>query len=264
MGVEMTPFMWAVVAGVAVVIALDKSLLPGASILGVGVLANVLPAKTSTGLTLALLIVADWTAIWAYRGNVDWRALRRLLPNVVIGVALGAVFLFLADNSLTRRVIGAIILVFITWNVVGMWRARRTVATRPPSSTPASRQTSGEGERAGRARGVLFGSLAGFTTMVANAGGPVTAVYFMTEGFPVRLFLGTTAWFYLVVNMVKLPFSIGLGMLTLSDVPVILAMVPVVVASVFVGRWLSGKVNATVFNSAVLVLAVVTAVMLLV
>jgi uncharacterized membrane protein YfcA len=279
---------WLAVAAVAALIALDKSLLPGASILGIGALTNILPAKEATGTTLALLIVADWMAIWAYRDSVDWGSLRRLLPNVVLGVGLGALFLFVADNDLTKRVIGVIILVFIGWNVASMLRERRNRPHAPgrpedpsgpvedPEAKDAAVVSDGAPQDAAadeasarpaamrRVRGVLFGSLAGFTTMVANAGGPVTAMYFMTERFPVRLFLGTTAWFYLIVNLVKLPFALGLGMLGVEQLPMILAMVPVIGLTVAAGRRLSGRINPTFFNTAIIVLTLITGVMLLV
>ncbi|MCI1661520.1 MAG: sulfite exporter TauE/SafE family protein [Actinomyces sp.] len=279
---------WLAVAAVAALIALDKSLLPGASILGIGALTNILPAKEATGTTLALLIVADWMAIWAYRDSVDWGSLRRLLPNVVLGVGLGALFLFVADNDLTKRVIGVIILVFIGWNVVSMRRERRNRSHAPgrpedlsgPVEDPEAKDAAMVSDKAPqdaaadeastrpaamrRVRGVLFGSLAGFTTMVANAGGPVTAMYFMTERFPVRLFLGTTAWFYLIVNLVKLPFALGLGMLGVEQLPMILAMVPVIGLTVAAGRRLSGRINPTFFNTAIIILTLITGVMLLV
>lgn len=269
--------LWAVLILVAILIALDKSLLPGTGILAVGLLANILPAKQATGVTLALLILADWTAIWAYRDNVDWAALRRLLPNVVVGVLAGAAFLFIADDTATRRVVGIIILVFIAGNVAKMWRDHppRHSATTPagapsslspsPSTEPAAGGAKAAAESRGRRlKGAGYGALAGFTTMVANAGGPVTAMYFITEGFSVRRFLGTTAWFYLVLNLVKLPFSIGLGMLTTQYLGPILAMIPVIVATVLVGRRLSGRIDRSVFNVLVVILTVVTGVMLLV
>ena len=315
---------WLAVMLVAALIALDKSLLPGAAILGIGALANIIPAKEATGVTLALIIIADWTAIWAFRKNVDRKTLRRLLPNVVVGVVLGAGFLFVADDTVTRRVIGAIILVFVTWNVAPMIRrylrerantrtaaentiadtvvdrtdgadptgpdtgvvteyltaadspsgaASTEVAPVPPTEVVpaevvptevAPAETAAPSTGPQRTKGIVFGTLAGFTTMVANAGGPVTSMYFMTEGFSVRLFLGTTAWFYLIINLVKLPFSLGLGMITTSWLPMIAASIPVIIATVAVGRWASGRINRSVFNVLIVILTLVTGVMLLV
>lgn len=293
---------WVALIVVAMLIALDKAMLPGAAILGIGALAQLIPAKEATGITLAMCILGDWMTIWAYRRDVDWKTLGRLLPNVVIGVVLGAAFLFWADDTVTKRVIGVIILVFVGWNVITMWRKKRmgygagghapvaedvepgaveaesgaipalgaepgetaTVAEPVVTRTASEAMADAEPPRGARFKRPVFGGLAGFTTMVANAGGPVTSMYFMTEGFPVRLFLGTGAWFYLVLNLVKLPFSIGLGMLTTKYLIPLLIAIPFMIATVAFGRWVSGRINKAVFNTLVIVLTVVTGVTLLI
>lgn len=310
-------WIWVALVVVAMMIALDKAMLPGAAILGIGFLAQLIPAKEATGITLAMCILGDWMTIWAYRRDVDWKTLGRLLPNVVVGVVLGAGFLFLADDAVTRRVIGVIILVFVSWNLVVMLNKRRSKgsgqsvagassqvvaegvegarevigasaegeqnrgravpepsgrgtdlmpAAREDDSARAAWQAGGTATQASgnRLKRTVFGSLAGFTTMVANAGGPVTSMYFMTEGFPVRLFLGTGAWFYLVLNLVKLPFSIGLGMLTTKYLIPLLIAIPFMIATVAFGRWVSGRINKSVFNVLVVVLTLVTGVTLLI
>lgn len=274
---------------VSILIGLDKSLLPGAGILGVAILATVVPAKTASGTTLALIVIADWTAIWAYRHDVDWRTLGKLLPNVVIGVLCGAGFLFVASDDVTKRTIGVILLVFIAANLLSMLhrrRARKTLAAAVDEIVPgetvqvgtiqaeAGAGASGGGGEAGareagararvlRAKRIGYGALAGFTTMVANAGGPVTSMYFLSEGFPVATFLGTTAWFYLVINLVKLPFSIGLGMITWATLVTVMWMIPVIVATVFAGRFLASRIDRRVFNAIVVGLTIVTAAQLL-
>lgn len=250
---------WFAVVAAAVLIGLDKSFLPGAGILGLGILANVIPAKQASGTSLALLIVADWMAIWLYRRDVDWGTLRRLLPNVAFGIVLGAGFLFVADDTVTRRTIGVILLVFIGVNVAAILRRRRGANPAAVGADPAEDAT---GRRV-LARRVGYGGLAGFTTMVANAGGPVTSLYFMSEGFAVMRFLGTTAWFYLIVNLVKVPFSLSLGMIGPATLGRVVAMVPVIGLTVVVGRRLAGRLDRGVFNTLVVILTVVSAVELL-
>lgn len=261
-------WIWLVTIGVSILIALDKAMLPGAAILGVGLLAQIIPAREATGITLAMLIAGDWMTIWAYRHDVDWKILGRLLPNVVVGVVIGAAFLFWADDAVTKRVIGVIILVFVGWNVISMLRRRAGHGAHDDASATTASSASEAMEaaptRSQRLKRPVFGSLAGFTTMVANAGGPVTSMYFMTEGFPVRLFLGTGAWFYLVLNLVKLPFSIGLGMLTTKYIPQFLVAIPFMIATVALGRWVSGRINKSVFNGLVIALTIVTGITLLV
>ncbi|AZZ42167.1 sulfite exporter TauE/SafE family protein [Acidipropionibacterium jensenii] len=288
---------WLLLVAVAILIGLDKSFLPGAGVLGIGFLAAVIPARQASGITLALIIVADWAAIWAYRKDVDWRALLRLLPNIVVGVVLGSGFLLVADNAATKRTIGVLIVAFVLINIAVMARNRHRRATpAAAATTPAAAPTTadhtadltagdagqqglgsaGEGAIAGGTttgtgtrrrvspKSLLFGVLAGFATMVANAAGPITSLYFLSEGFAVVRFLGTTAWLFLILNLIKLPFSLSLGMLTGSDLRPVAIMVPVIVATVLVGRQLAKRVDRRVFTTLVLILSAVAGVILLV
>lgn len=288
---------WLLLVAVAILIGLDKSFLPGAGVLGIGFLAAVIPARQASGITLALIIVADWAAIWAYRKDVDWRALLRLLPNIVVGVVLGSGFLLVADNAATKRTIGVLIVAFVLINIAVMTRNRHRRATpAAAATTPAAAPTTadhtadltagdagqqglgsaGEGAIAGGTttgtgtrrrvspKSLLFGVLAGFATMVANAAGPITSLYFLSEGFAVVRFLGTTAWLFLILNLIKLPFSLSLGMLTGSDLRPVAIMVPVIVATVLVGRQLAKRVDRRVFTTLVLILSAVAGVILLV
>lgn len=89
-------------------------------------------------------------------------------------------------------------------------------------------------------------------------------MYFLSEGFSIMSFLGTSAWFYLTVNLIKLPFSLGLGMMTRQQLPMIAAMIPLIVATVLLGRWLARRISPRVFSVAVIVLTLVAAVELVV
>ena len=52
-------------------------------------------------------------------------------------------------------------------------------------------------------------------------------MYFLAARFPVKEFLGTAAWFFAIVNLGKVPFSIGLGLITVPGLLVDLVLVPV-------------------------------------
>ena len=111
---------------------------------------------------------------------------------------------------------------------------------------------------------MLCGVLAGFTTMVANAGGPVTTVYFSSEQLPVKQFLGTTAAFYLVVNLVKLPFAVGLNTINREVVLAFLCVLPLTLLAVICGRLIAGHVNQTAFSAAIYFFAVIAVISLLI
>lgn len=240
---------WSLLALGAVVIGLSKAALPGAGTIAVALFAAALPAKQSTGTILLLLIVGDAFALWAYRRHADLRALVRLIPAVVVGMLLGVVFLAAAPDALVRRVIGVILLVVIA---VTLWRRR--AASGPPADARA---------RPHPAVAAVYGSLGGFTTMVANAAGPIMSMYFLALRFPVQAFLGTAAWFFAIVNVSKIPFSVGLGLITPSGLVIVAALVPLVVVGAFAGRAIATRIPQRLFERLVIVLTVIGALYLL-
>ena len=78
--------------------------------------------------------------------------------------------------------------------------------------------------------------------MAANAGGPVTSMYFLASQFSVSEFLGTTAWFFFTVNVIKAPFTIGIGLLRLEHLPLVALLAPVVLACAWAGRRLAAHI----------------------
>ncbi|WP_426322249.1 sulfite exporter TauE/SafE family protein [Microbacterium sp. E-13] len=238
---------WALLALGAVVVGLSKTAVPGAGTIAVAIFAAVLPAKQSTGVLLLLLIVADLFAVTMYRRHADWRTLVRLAPAVVAGVLVGVVFLWFADDLWVKRSIGVILLAVIA---ITLLRRRFTSSVGAAGPHPVAAAT--------------YGTLGGFTTMVANAAGPVMSMYFLAARFEVKAFLGTAAWFFAIVNLFKVPFSVGIGIITAPGLLIDLVLVPVVVASAFFGRWLADRMSQAVFEKVVIVFTIVGAAYLLI
>jgi uncharacterized membrane protein YfcA len=242
---ELSALTWAVLALGAAVVGLSKAALPGAGTLAVALFAAVLPAKESTGTILLLLIVGDMFALLSYRRHADWRTIARMAPAVVGGLLLGAGFLAFASDVVVRVTIGILLLLVVG---VTLWRRRRA------GDVPI---------RQGHAAAAAYGGLGGFTTMVANAAGPVMSMYFLAARFPVQAFLGTSAWFFAIVNIAKVPFSLGLGLITPSGALTALVLVPVVVVAAFAGRAFARRVDQLLFERLVIALTVVASLYLL-
>lgn len=229
---------WAVLVIGAALVGISKTAIPGANTLAVAGYAAVLPARTSTGVLLVLLLLGDAFALWSYRQHAHWPTIVKMAPAVLAGLAVGGVFLAVADDSWVKRVIGAILLALLAVTLLQRRRRSRPVSHIPPASRWAS---------------TGYGSLGGFTTMVANAGGPVMSMYFLSARFPVHAFLGTAAWFFAVINLTKLPVSVGLGLVTAETLVMNLWLAPAVVLGAFVGRWITSRIRQSAFDAAVLV-----------
>ena len=270
---------WLLLLAAACLTGLAKTVLPGAATIAVALFAAVLPAKESTGVMLVLLLVGDVLAVWSYRHDADVTMLRRLIPAVAVGVLAGAVFLRLASDTGTRRVIGVVLLLLIA---ATLWGRRRSARPAPgaaaaagpadsaggPSPAPSPRPADDAvGSRSGAGSSpparALYGALAGFTTMVANAGGPVTSMYFLACRYPVKAFLGTTAWFFFLVNLAKLPFSLSLGIIRPEHLALDAVLAPVVVVLALAGRRLADRMDQRVFEPIVIALTILSALPLL-
>ena len=243
----LTATAWILLMVVAALCGIAKTALPGAATIAVALCTEVLPARQSTGAILLMLMTGDLLAVWSYRRDADFRMLRRLVPAVLAGVGAGALFLHLASDDSTRRLIGAVLLILVA---ITLLRRRR--------AAPADASMTGS-----RAARLIYGGLAGFTTMVANAGGPVTSMYFLACRYPVKAFLGTTAWFFFLVNLVKLPFSVSAGLVNPATLTLGALAAPVVIVSALAGRRLAGRMDQRVFEPIIIVLTIVSALPLL-
>lgn len=245
--IDLPTISWVVLVAASLLIGVVKTALPGAGTLAVAAFAAVLPARESTAALLVLLIVGDLTAVWTYRHDVDWKALRRLLPSVLVGLVGGVLFLGWAGDTTMRRTIAIILLVLIGLTLFLMKRG--TLSADDALTNP-------------RVRG-LYGALGGFTTMAANAGGPVMTMYFIAARFDVIAFLATQAWFFFTVNVLKLPFSIGLGLLHPEMLPMLALLAPLVLVGAVLGRRWVRRMDKDLFNRIIIALTVVSALYLL-
>ena len=263
----LSPASWALVIAAALIVGFAKTALPGAGTIAVGLFALAMPAKESTAALLLLLIVGDMMALWVYRREPDWRTLVRLLPSAMIGVVIGVFYFARVDGDGVRLTIGVILLVLVVVTV-----GRRRLAQRRDASGTAEDQlpptrAAAAGSRPGAAataQGIGFGLLGGFTTMVANAAGPVMSLYFYAMRMPVLTFLGTSAWYFAIVNLFKVPFSAGLGLITRDTLVMDAMLIPAVFLGAYAGAKVARRIPQKVFENLVLVLTVAAAIGLLV
>ncbi|MEV5987426.1 sulfite exporter TauE/SafE family protein [Streptomyces sp. NPDC052051] len=250
---SISPWSFAALAAAALLVGFSKTAVSGANTVSLAIFAAVLPARASTGVLLPVLIVGDVLAVLTYRRHAHWPTLWRLFPAVAVGVVLGTLFLIRADDAIVRTSIGAILLLMAS---VTLWRRRRAGQAEEPG--PGSVTTS-----AGRLKARSYGVLGGFTTMVANAGGPVMSMYLLSAGFRKLGFLGTSAFFFLIVNVSKVPFSVGLGLIDGRSLLLDAALALFVVPGAFLGKWAVKRINQRLFEALVIVATVVGGVQLL-
>jgi uncharacterized membrane protein YfcA len=241
-----SPWFWGLVALAALGTGLGKAGFGGFGMLAMLIMAEVFPARQSTGVILPMLITADILAVWRFRQFTVWRHVLRLLPPAAFGVVIGWLLMPRISDQRFAQWIGGIILVMVV--LLLLMRA-----------VPAMRNLTLEHP------GFLWptGLMAGITTMLANAAGPVATLYLLACRLPKMEFVGTGAWFFLAINIFKVPFSAGLGLITAESLWLNLQLVPLIAAGVWIGRWLLGKIPQLVFETLLLLFTVAGAIRLL-
>jgi uncharacterized membrane protein YfcA len=219
----------------ALLVGVAKTGITGLSLLFVALFASIMPARRSTGVVLPLLILGDIVAFLSYRRHAQWGHVWRLFPWAAAGVVIGSIALGRMDDRAARLAIGVIVVGLAVMHLVR--RAR-------------------SGPEAEHARwfAPMIGILAGFTTIVSNAAGPLMVIYLLAMRLPKMEYMGTGAAFFLMLNLFKLPFMIALGLINSGSLLLNLALAPAVLAGTVLGRWLLGRINQHVFENIALVL----------
>jgi len=237
---------WLLAAAAALGVGLSKSGLAGIGLFHVVVFAFLFGARESTGYVLPLLVAGDVCAVAALHQHVRWEYVRRMLLPACIGVVLAALSMSRISDAAFRPLIGWIVLALAV-----MQAARQ----RWPNWMGAVPHT--------RTAVWVIGLIAGGATMLANAAGPVVSLYCIAVGLPKFEVVGTLAWFFLIVNVFKLPFSAGLGLIRADTLLVAVVLLPAVVTGVFSGRWILHRLPQRVFDVMLIGFAVVAALRLI-
>lgn len=180
------PLFYAAAIPAVILVGLSKGGFGGSvSMIGVPIMALAISPVAAAGIMLPILIVMDAVALFAWRGIYDAGVLRLILPASIVGIALGYATSAATSESVVRLLLGVLCLLF-----AGQWflSARHRIAPEPAS----------------RPKGVLWGTVAGFTSFVSHAGGPPFQVYVMPLRLEPTIFAGTTVIFFGVTNFVKL------------------------------------------------------------
>ncbi|WP_371602106.1 sulfite exporter TauE/SafE family protein [Streptomyces sp. NBC_01220] len=249
----LTLWQLAALAAATALVGFSKTAVSGANTISLAVFAAVLPARESTGVLLPILIAGDVLAVLTYRRHAHWPTLLRLFPAVAVGVVAGTLFMMWAGDAAVRTSIGAI-LIFMAG--VTVWRRRTANAVEPAAEAGAPTP-------AERLRPRSYGVLGGFTTMVANAGGPVMSLYLLSAGFRKLGFLGTSAWFFLIVNTSKVPFSVGLGLIDARSLLLDACLLLFVLPGAWIGRKCVDRINQRLFERLVIAATVLGGLQLL-
>lgn len=242
----LSPADWGLFLLSGFLIGAAKAGIKGMGMFIVPVMAAVFGGKPSTGIVLPLLVIADAFAVAYYNRHAEWSYVKRLIPAAAIGVLLGVGVGRYLNNDLFTDLLAIIILVSLSLMIVLERRPLRTDRMQGWWVTS------------------IFGLLGGFFTMIGNAGGPIMAVYLLATRIPKYAFIGTAAWFFMLINWFKVPFHVWVWH-TIDGPSLVLSVssLPAIALGIWTGIKIVDRIPEKAFRYFVLIMTSIVALRLL-
>lgn len=233
---------WVVACVAAFFVGGGKGGLPMIALLSVPILSLVMPPMQGAALLLPVYLVSDVYSLWIYRASYSKRNLLILIPASAVGVFIGWLLAGDTDENVVRVLIGSIALIFLA---VRQWGRMRGKSEARPADVP---------------RGLFWGSLSGFTSFVAHAGGPAFQLYVLPQQLPKMMFAGTATILFALVNLMKVPPYLALGLIDWGDWRIVATLSPVAIFGAWVGYHVTvlipQKIFFTIVEIALLVISI--------
>lgn len=201
-------------------------------------MAQILSPRESTGVILPMLILADVFAVRAFSRYLVREHLWKLLPPSLAGIVIGWLVMPVIPNGAFGPLIGWILVALLTVSIL-----QKTSSSGRLARSPGNMSTT------------LLGLLAGVSTMLANSAGSVVAVYLLACRLPKYEFVGTAAWFFFIANLIKVPFSAQMGLITVDTLRFNLILAPAVLAGLWMGRVLLERLPQSLFDWTLIILS---------
>jgi uncharacterized protein len=243
---EISVIQWVVMGLAAIFLGVSRTGIRGSTMLAIPIFAEILGARVSSGIVLILFVVGDGVAIRHYYRNTHWATVFRLFPWALLGIVAGAIVGGSVSELVFRRIMGAILLGSSLMLIRREVRGREVII-------PGTTLVSG-----------LLGTTGGFTSMVGNAAGPLMNLYLLSKGYNKEQFIGTTAWFFFLMNVTKVPFHLFYWKtVTVEAIPLLAILAIPILAGAAVGVWVARALPERPFRVVIVALAAVASLRLL-
>jgi uncharacterized protein len=230
---------------VALCIGLSKTGVHGAGMIAVPLLAVVFGGQKSSGIMLPMLCLADVMGVWYYHRHASWQHLKKLILWSVLGILAGTLVGGLINDEIFKMVMLGIIIVSI---VIMLWMERNKEHI-PDYYWFAA----------------ICGIGAGFTSMIGNLAGTFAAIYLLSMRLPKNSFIGTSAWFFMIINWVKVPFHVWVWKTITWDTFLLdLNTLPVIALGAFLGVIIVKALSEGVYRWFIIGMTIVAAIFMVV
>ncbi len=244
---DLSLLQWILLLVCGMFVGMTKVGVPGVSMIVVPTLAIIFGGKASTGILLPMLMMADIFGVSYYHRHAEWKYLWKLLPWAFAGVGIALWVGEVVNDEWFKNIIA--ILVFLCIALM-IWKDRKKGSNLFPDTWWFA---------------ASMGILGGFATMIGNVAGPIFAIYLLAMHLPKNSFIGTGAWFFLIINFSKFPLHVFIWK-TVSWHTLLLdvMLLPGIAIGAFSGIWLVKKISEKYYRAAVIIVTALSAFLLLI
>lgn len=233
------PVFYAVAIPAVILLGLAKGGFSGIGVLAVPMMTLVVSPVQAASITLPILIVQDAVSVWVFRRWWDGRSLALLLPSAVVGIFIGYLLAARVSANAVELAIGVTAMAFGARQLYSQWHGIK----RPAQTSNAA--------------GVFWGTVSGFTSQIAHAGGLPFQIYMLPKRLERDVLIGTSALFFASVNWLKVPAYFALGQFTRANLATSVALFPLAVGSTVAGAWAIRRVSGEKFYLAMYIVLVI-------
>ncbi len=226
----------------------------GAGIISVPLMMLVMPPDKVAATLLPILILCDLNAIYIHRRNKTWKPIMEIYIPAIIGIVIGSLmWWYMGENGIKeyekplKQFVGVIAIIFALY----IWLKEFSMKWV-------------ENKSFGVRVGIIAGILAGITSTLAHAAGPIVSLFLFSKNLGKTMFVGTVAWTFTLINITKLPFYIGVGLVDWSVLKFDVFLVPFIPVGSFLGVWLHNKISERTFNFVIMILTIIIGIQLLI
>lgn len=231
---------------VALLIGMSKTGVHGAGMMAVPLLAAIFGGQLSSGILLPMLCLADILGVWYYHRHASWQHLKKLFPWAALGTIAGTLVGGMIDDNVFKIIMAVVIILSL---ILMLWLERGHKKDIPDNKWFAG----------------LTGTAGGFTSMVGNLAGSVMAVYFLSMRLPKNQFIGTTAWFFMVINWFKIPFHVfAWKTISLNTFFLNLITLPVIILGAYLGILLVKNIPENAYRWFIFAMTLIAAIFMIV
>ena len=245
--IDFTFLQWILLFFCAMLIGMSKVGVPGVSLIVVPTLAIIFGGKASTGILLPILIMADWFGVGYYHRHARWKYLFKLFPWAFAGIGIALWVGKIINDEWFKNIMA--IMVFLCIGLM-LWKDRKGGRQFFPNTWWFA---------------ALMGILGGFATMIGNVAGPIFAIYLLAMHLPKNNYIGTGAWFFLILNLIKFPLHIFVWQtIGWQSLKLDLILLPGIAAGAVAGIWFVKKIPDQTYRTFVIIVTILSALLLLI